>query len=252
MNDKELPSQVLRILQANEKDTRIRDALIVTLAFTSGFIDALAYLGLGGVFVSNMTGNTILLGLAISEGKIFAAARSTTSLLGYLSGVAIGASITNPKTKREKNSATSKTWPLVATTSFTMECIVLLFFAVGGYLASENPIPILIYALIALSSIAMGMQSVGVQALGVRGIATTYITGTWTMMVTTLTHKSLPKNGATASTTNDNTRVQALVLAFYVVAAILSGTAERGFFLKAALVPVFAIAIVVLSARKWF
>ena len=238
-------------MQTNEPNTHLRDALVVILAFISGFIDALAYLGLGGIFVSNMTGNTVLLGLAISQGRIIAAARSTTSLLGYLLGVAIGANIIRPASSAEKNTKT--TWPLVATTSFTIECIVLAFFALGGYLESENAISFLIYVLIALAAVAMGMQSVGVQALGVRGIATTYITGTWTSLVTTLTHRTRrQKDGNASPAAKDNTHVQALVLAFYVAAAILSGIAERNIFLKASLVPVFAIAIVVFGARKWF
>ena len=229
-----------------------RDALVVTLAFASGFIDALAYLGMGGIFVSNMTGNTVLLGLAISEGRIVAATRSTTSLLGYLLGVAIGANITRPAVGAEKNSRTA--WPLVATTSFKIECIVLGFFALVGYLANQNTFSFLVYVLIALAAMAMGMQSVGVQALGVRGIATTYITGTWTSMVTTLTRRTRRQKVAkeTASEMKENTHVQAWVLAFYVTAAIVSGIAERSFLLKAALVPFFTIAIVLIGARKWF
>jgi Protein of unknown function (DUF1275) len=40
----------------------VRNMLVVVLAFTSGFIDALSFLGLG-VFASVQTGNTVLLGL---------------------------------------------------------------------------------------------------------------------------------------------------------------------------------------------
>ncbi len=45
--------------------TLTRNALVVLLAIVAGFSDALGYVGLGRVFTANMTGNTILLGLAI-------------------------------------------------------------------------------------------------------------------------------------------------------------------------------------------
>ena len=55
--------------------------LVVVLAFTSGFIDALSFLGLG-VFASVQTGNTVLLGLAIGSGKIFQALVSLARYYG--------------------------------------------------------------------------------------------------------------------------------------------------------------------------
>jgi hypothetical protein len=45
-----------------------RNMLLVVLAFTSGFIDAISFLGLA-VFASVMTGNTVLLGLSINDEK---------------------------------------------------------------------------------------------------------------------------------------------------------------------------------------
>jgi uncharacterized membrane protein YoaK (UPF0700 family) len=133
---------------------------------------------------------------------------------------------------------------------------VLAFFALGGYAASAGTTysDFLIYVLIALSALAMGLQTVGVQALGIKGIATTYITGTWTSLVTTLTQKSGAKNNdkTMRPVLRDNTRVQALVLSFYVIAAILSGLAVRTVFLKASIIPVVTVALVIFGARKYF
>ena len=44
---------------------RSRDAMLTSLSLAAGCVDAVGYLGLGQVFVANMTGNTVLLGLAI-------------------------------------------------------------------------------------------------------------------------------------------------------------------------------------------
>jgi uncharacterized membrane protein YoaK (UPF0700 family) len=45
----------------------IRSGLVVLLTIASGFSDALGYVALGHVFTANMTGNSILLGLAMGQ-----------------------------------------------------------------------------------------------------------------------------------------------------------------------------------------
>jgi uncharacterized membrane protein YoaK (UPF0700 family) len=59
------------------------------LSFTAGSMDAIAFLALGDVFTSAMTGNTVLLGLAIGQGQVSAAMHSLTAFLGYAFGVAL-------------------------------------------------------------------------------------------------------------------------------------------------------------------
>ena len=66
------PDSPVDINGARGQSVIMRNMLVVVLAFTSGFIDALSFLGLG-VFASVQTGNTVLLGLAIGSGKIFQA-----------------------------------------------------------------------------------------------------------------------------------------------------------------------------------
>jgi hypothetical protein len=41
--------------------------MLTSLSLAAGCVDAVGYLGLGQVFVANMTGNTVLLGLAIGQ-----------------------------------------------------------------------------------------------------------------------------------------------------------------------------------------
>ena len=54
---------------------RGRDAMLTSLSLAAGCVDAVGYLGLGQVFVANMTGNTVLLGLAILAGELRPVAR---------------------------------------------------------------------------------------------------------------------------------------------------------------------------------
>jgi uncharacterized membrane protein YoaK (UPF0700 family) len=69
------------------------DPLIVALlalTFTTGLIDAASYIGLGRVFVANMTGNVVLLGCAAVGVPSLSVTRALLSLLGFLVGAVGG------------------------------------------------------------------------------------------------------------------------------------------------------------------
>ena len=100
------PESPVDINGAGGQSVIMRNMLVVVLAFTSGFIDALSFLGLG-VFASVQTGNTVLLGLAIGSGKIFQALVSLAAITGYIGGVALGARIVDPIPVPPKNMAYS-------------------------------------------------------------------------------------------------------------------------------------------------
>ena len=46
---------------------RVHNLLLALLACAAGAVDALSFLRLGDVFTANMTGNTVLLGIAVGE-----------------------------------------------------------------------------------------------------------------------------------------------------------------------------------------
>jgi uncharacterized membrane protein YoaK (UPF0700 family) len=54
----------------------IRNVLVLLLACVAGSVDAVSYMSLGHVFTANMTGNTVLLGLALGQAESQAVARS--------------------------------------------------------------------------------------------------------------------------------------------------------------------------------
>src|ERR1700692_1423053 len=73
--------------------TAQRDLNLLGLTWSAGFVDAISFLGLGNVFTANMTGNTILLGIALGRGDIPGAFRSLISLAGFCLGATVGALI---------------------------------------------------------------------------------------------------------------------------------------------------------------
>jgi uncharacterized membrane protein YoaK (UPF0700 family) len=72
---------------------RGQDAMLTSLSLAAGCVDAVGYLGLGQVFVANMTGNTVLLGLAIGQADGQAILHAGIALVGFVLGVALGAAI---------------------------------------------------------------------------------------------------------------------------------------------------------------
>ncbi|MBL0143602.1 MAG: DUF1275 domain-containing protein [Betaproteobacteria bacterium] len=162
---------------------------MLALAFAAGYIDALSYLGLGRVFTANMTGNTVLLGIALAQLDGDAVARSSLALAGFLAGAAAGAWIV------ERDHSASL-WPRAVILALSLECVILIAFAVGWQFAGDAlPAAAATAALIVLSALAMGVQSAAVLRLEVAGIATTYITGTLTNLVARLIGQTRRKSG---------------------------------------------------------
>jgi uncharacterized membrane protein YoaK (UPF0700 family) len=151
----------------------VRSAILVMLSLAAGCVDAVGYLGLGQIFVANMTGNTVLLGLALGQAKGHAALRAVVALAGFVAGVGTGAAIVGRGPERS-------TWSPGVTAALGVELVVLVAFAVGWFLAGPEPDGGSVYPLIVLPALAMGVQSAAVRRLGIPGVATTYITGTLT------------------------------------------------------------------------
>ena len=131
---------------------------LIALAIASGTADAIAYLGLGHVFVANMTGNTVLLGIALATGKGADGLRAGLSLAGFCVGVAIGTLLVRRRG---------------VTAALTLEVLTLAGL-LGGRLAGGPH-----HVLIGVAAGAMGLQSATIASSGAE-VATTYITGTIT------------------------------------------------------------------------
>jgi len=147
---------------------RGRDRLVVVLAIGAGAADVTAFVVLGKVFSSVITGNLVLLGLAAASAKPGLALRSGLALAAYATGVLIGA----PIAARGRR----PTWPTGVTAALGVELCLLLGFTAGWEAARHRPGWQLV--LLALLSAAMGVQSAAVAQLG--HMSSTYLTGTLT------------------------------------------------------------------------
>jgi|SRR5208337_1969109 len=222
------------------KSIKVRDALVALLTFGVGSVDALSFLTLGGVFASFMSGNTVTLGVRIGQGNFPLALNSLTAILGYIGGVALGANIAYP------TGGPREVWPWAVTKTFAAEFLILLLFAIVGFVVGK-PGGNVVYVLILLASVPMGMQSVGVYRLGVSGVSTTYVTGTWTSFIIGLVTLRRSPSSRTVKQ-EESTGFQAITLLVYVLGAATGGLAGTYFLLKAAIIPVVAIGLVLIVA----
>jgi uncharacterized membrane protein YoaK (UPF0700 family) len=147
------------------RDLRRRDLLLVALTFAAGSVDAVALLRLD-VFTAVMTGNIVLLGLAVGQGAFRSALRSLLALVAYSVGVIAGARIVGAV-------ALETHWSPKVTAALAVEWALQAAFLVSWLLTGGNPEGAGAGALIAFSGVAMGMS-------------TTYITGTITGLLSEL------------------------------------------------------------------
>jgi uncharacterized membrane protein YoaK (UPF0700 family) len=158
-------------------DARRRDLIVVALSFAAGAVDAVALIALG-VFTAVMTGNIVLLGVAIGHGALQSAVRSSISLAAYVIGVVVGARVVG-------RSPSGVIWPAQATRALTIEVTLLAAFFVGWIVTGAVPGAPAAAGLIALSGLAMGLQATTTRSLGL-GVSTTYVTGTLTALLSDL------------------------------------------------------------------
>ncbi len=147
--------------------------LVVTLAaltVVSGFLDAVSFLGLGRVFIANMTGNVVLIGFAAAGAPGFSVAASLCALGFFVVGAVVGGRIA-------QRVLPQRTLLLVV---MAMEATLTALAAVvaGTVPAVGTGWPR--FTVIALLALSVGARNAAVRRLGVRDMSTTVLTTTMT------------------------------------------------------------------------
>ena len=210
-----------------------RDRLLVALTFAAGSVDAVALLRLD-VFTAVMTGNIVLLGLAVGQGAFRNALRSFIALGAYAVGVVAGARIVGA-------TAIESHWSPKVTTALALEWILQAAFLSGWLLTGGNPDGAGAGALIAFSGVAMGIQAAAARALA-PGMSTTYVTGTLTGLLSELS--------ALGSVSGDRRR-RASIVAALAVGAVAGAFALAIAPAIAPAIPLVVVGAVVLAATRF-
>jgi uncharacterized membrane protein YoaK (UPF0700 family) len=146
-------------------------ALLLLLTFGTGLIDAVSILGLGRVFVANMTGNVVFIGFALAGAPGFSLWGSVIALGGFLAGASVGGvAISQFSAHRGK----------LLRNALVVQ-LALLLVALVFSLSEGRPVPIPDQlVIVALSAVALGIQNAVVRQLAVPDMTTTVLTMTLT------------------------------------------------------------------------
>jgi uncharacterized membrane protein YoaK (UPF0700 family) len=191
--------------------------LLLGLTVVTGLVDAVSYLALGHVFVANMTGNVIFLGLAAVGVPGVSALTSLTSIAAFLAAGVAGGRMVRAQKHRGKLVAQCASAELLLVAA----CALVAAWS-GGEVAR--------LALIVLLALAMGLQNTVARALAVPDMLTTVLT----MTLTGLAAESPLAGGTGANTSRRIAAVGAmlggaligaiLTLRFSIVAALIAAT----------------------------
>lgn len=193
-----------------------RDVMLYLLAASAGSADGWSYFGLGHAFVANMTGNTVLLGMAVFQphGNLL---HPFLSLACYAAGVMMASFLT-------RRSSEGAVWSKAV--SWTLLVEGLLIGAAAGWMMVRRGWDVNLDLLLAVVALAIGLQSGAMLQLKIPGVVTTYITGTWTTLMRGVVRFAARRRRevpAEKVRLEERLLMQAGILAVYFLSAVLTG-----------------------------
>ena len=174
------PSCAWRSLVADPRHGPLPLMLLVLTAVT-GLVDAISILRLGRVFVANMTGNVVFIGLALGGAPGFSLSASLVALAGFLVGAAGGGAATR-RLGRDR--------AVLLTVGCATELVLLCGALVVATVALEPFNGVSSAAIAGLSALAMGVQNAVARHLAVPDLTTTVLTMTLTGIAADLHSRS--------------------------------------------------------------
>jgi uncharacterized membrane protein YoaK (UPF0700 family) len=208
--------------------------LAVTLTLAAGATDVASFTRLGDVFATVMTGNLVLLGLAIGRSGALAT-HAVVAFGGYMLGVAAGARLV------PAGQAHEGPWHRALPTALLVELVLLVGFTVGWELTGAAPRGAAQLVLLAVAATAMGTQSAAARGFGAR-VSTTYLTGTLT--------------GVVAAWVTPGRRATMEWREASLLIAVAAGAAAGGLVIANApaglpAIPLTALVLCIVGARAW-
>lgn len=144
--------------------------LMLALTFSTGIGDAIGYLGLDKVFTGNMTGNVVILGMALVGADGLPVLGPLLALLGFMGGAAVAGYLLR---NREAG------WHRPTTLLFSLVAVMLA--GVSGWLFAQTAPPMAVMVtMTTLIAIAMGIQAATARHISVKDVTTVVVTSTIT------------------------------------------------------------------------
>ncbi len=150
---------------ARRRSDVVRDVLLLALAACGGALDAASYLRTHA-FIANVTGDTIVLGLAAGGRHLSDAAHAGVAIAAFAAGAFCGTALGDEATKDDP-------WPKRVGRPFALEIVLLAAYAACWTVPHLDTA-----VLLAVGAAAMGVQSGITHDIHLSGASTTYMTGT--------------------------------------------------------------------------
>lgn len=156
----------------------LSDTVLLAFAATwvAGFVDATGWMLLSRIYTSNMTGNSISMSLYWLKGDWTGAAVRAWPVLMFVSGLVLGAVITEYLVRRGIESFSAVNLGIEAALLVAFIVIGQPVFGAGEIHASGW----MFNLLVALLAFGMGMQNQTITRIGALSVHTTHVTGTLT------------------------------------------------------------------------
>ncbi|WP_237280508.1 YoaK family protein [Subtercola vilae] len=160
---------MLRRLGTNTDNLHL--ALMLALTFSTGVVDAVGYLGLDRVFTGNMTGNVVILGMALAGGDGLPIIGPIIALLSFMLGAVIAGRVLRPITKGWTHRSTS----LLTAVAVLMVALAVTLMVFGGTPPKPQE-----YVVTLFLALAMGIQAGTARHIAVKDVTTVVVTSTIT------------------------------------------------------------------------
>jgi uncharacterized membrane protein YoaK (UPF0700 family) len=167
------------------------------LTFVAGIADAVGYITMGGVFAANMTGNTVLAGIAAAQHDYQRAWFHVVPLISFFGGAMLSHLLVRLTQK--------------STASLLLEAVLL---------AGVGFVPLVTEAEVAIVALAMGVQASAITHFAGNAISTVVVTTTLARCADALLDRLWPDRTKTPETTATRSRLLELTWLAYLVGAV--------------------------------
>jgi uncharacterized membrane protein YoaK (UPF0700 family) len=144
-------------------------ALMLALTFSTGVVDAVGYLGLDRVFTGNMTGNVVILAMALTGADGLPIVGPLIALVLFLAGAAVSG-----RTLKGLPAG----WSSRTTALFSIVTGLLAAATITAFATSSPRPEAIAYVITGALGLAMGMQAGAARHIGVADVTTVVVTST--------------------------------------------------------------------------
>jgi uncharacterized membrane protein YoaK (UPF0700 family) len=211
---------------------RLTHVALLLLTFATGLVDAVSVLELGHVFVANMTGNVIFLGLWLAPHTVVDVTAALVSLVCFVAGAVLGGRMARHLDREVRR------WLAITLSIEVMMLVTLAVLAGTGVLDYRDHTKLF---LIAGLAVTFGIQNSTARQFGIQELSTTVLTTT----ISGIGFDSRLAGGA-----GDRERLRYGVIFTILAGATLGATMTR--FVVAPVIGLAAAAVACSAAIFWF